>query len=80
MFKFTNLCTGTSCCWAGLQAFCGGKAPCARSSSAAAITGDVMLIHGGQTSEGEEFDHHANDQSDSQLILLVRLHSYNLPA
>jgi len=39
----------------GLQAFCGGQAPCPRSSCAVAITGDVMLLHGGQTAAGQEF-------------------------
>lgn len=41
-----------------LQAYHGGAAPCPRSSCAAAITGDVMLLHGGQTPAGILHDMH----------------------
>lgn len=41
-----------------LQAYHGGAAPCPRSSCAAAITGDVMLLHGGQTPAGVLHDMH----------------------
>ena len=41
-----------------MQAFSGGMAPCPRSSCAAAITGDVLLIHGGQTPAGVLQDMH----------------------
>lgn len=40
------------------QAFSGGAPPCPRSSCAAAITGDVLLIHGGQTPAGVLHDMH----------------------
>jgi hypothetical protein len=41
-----------------MQAYHGGAAPCPRSSCAAAITGDVLLVHGGQTPEGVLQDMH----------------------
>jgi hypothetical protein len=35
------------------QAFCGGPVPSPRSSAAAAICGDSLLLHGGQTAGGD---------------------------
>jgi hypothetical protein len=40
------------------QAYHGGAAPCARSSCAATITGDILLLHGGQTPAGVLQDMH----------------------
>ena len=41
-----------------LQAYHGGAAPCPRSSCAAAVCGDVLLVHGGQTPAGVLQDMH----------------------